>query len=114
MRQGAPWMPTAPPGGSQVSPGSMTPLPQFALQPAFGVCTHRKALPAESQESSVQGLVSLQLTGNPPQALFAQTSFSVQGFPSSQGFELATKTHDAEPLQLSVVHGFPSSQSPSP
>src|SRR5262245_61302989 len=91
----------------------MTPLPQLPLQLPFGVCTHRKALPAESQVSSVQALLSSQSTGKPPQALFAQTSFCVQGSPSSQGFVFATNAHCADPLQLSVVHGFPSLQSAS-
>src|SRR5262249_7389304 len=97
--------------GSQVSPGSRMPLPQLFAQLPFGVCTHRKEFPAESQESSVQALLSSQSTCAPLQELFAQTSPVVQGSPSSQGKAFAENAHCAE-SQVSVVHGFPSSQSP--
>src|SRR5262249_21023240 len=61
-----------------------------------------------SQESSVQGLLSLQLGAAPPtQAPPEQVSLVVQALPSSHGLELGVKTH-RPPWQASDVHGFPS------
>ena len=74
----------------------------------FGSATH--PFSAE-QESSVQGLPSVQSTAlPPPHALAPHTVPSVQGFPSSQAIAFGVITHPISGSQLSSVHRFPSSQ----
>jgi len=63
------------------------------------------------QESSVQGLTSLQLGGGPPTQLPPlQVSLVVQALPSSHGSVLSVCVQPVAGLQLSVVHTLPSSQ----
>jgi hypothetical protein len=66
---------------------------------------------AGSQESSVQGLLSLQLGAGPPlQVPPPHVSFVVQAFPSSHEFVLLVWTQPVAGSQESSVHGLLSSQ----
>jgi hypothetical protein len=66
---------------------------------------------AGSQESSVQGLLSLQSVAAPPVHVpLAQVSPVVQALPSSQDTVLFVLTQPVAGLQLSSVHGLASSQ----
>jgi hypothetical protein len=59
------------------------------------------------QESSVHGLLSLQLSAVPAwQVPPPQTSPVVQAFPSLHGSVLFVWTHPVDGLQVSVVHGL--------
>jgi hypothetical protein len=72
------------------------------------VCTHPVAA---LQESSVQGLLSLQPSAGPPtQAPALQTSPVVQPLPSSHAAVLLAWTHPVAGLHESSVHALPSSQ----
>jgi hypothetical protein len=63
------------------------------------------------QVSVVHTLLSLQTTGVPGlQTPPPQVSPAVQAFPSLQGFVLFVWTQPVDGLQLSSVHGLPSSQ----
>src|SRR5262249_31445678 len=96
--------PTQAPAPLQVSlvvhalPSLQAPVLFRCLQPVAG-----------SQESVVQALPSLQLTGVPPQAPFAQMSPLVQALLSLQGREFGVNTHPFVALHASVVQRLPSS-----
>ena len=82
-------------------------LPSSQL-PAEGSCTQPSLAP---QLSAVHTLLSSQFSATPAQPLLPQTSLWVQGLLSSQAEPLTgVKTQPVNWLQLSLVHGFLSSQ----
>ncbi len=97
--------------GLQVPPAHVSPSVQGLLSVQGCVLATNAQPVAGSQPSSVQGLPSAHVAGEPPtHTPPAHTSPCVQKLPSSQGSVLAT---DAQPDPLahaSVVHGLPSSQ----
>ncbi len=62
--------------------------------------------PAASQESWVQGSLSLQFFGAPTQAPVAHVSVSVHASPSSQAALVAVFVQVPPASHASIVHGF--------